>query len=489
MSESGALRPLVVGFGVTGRAVARLLSDQGDPAVVVDDRPGPDAAAVAADLDATLVMAPPPQLLASLVAAASVIMVSPGVPVSHPVFALADQAGVVIRSEIELGWAILAARPRPRPLLIAVTGTNGKTTVTTEVAGVLAASGRRVVTAGNIGTPLVDVAGADVDVIVAEVSSFQLSGTDRWRPDISCWLNFSPDHLDWHADLDDYAAAKARIWANQGTGDTVVINADDAVVMAQASSIDPAARVVTFSARPEPGPHPADYHLDGDALVEAPDVVVTRAASLVRRLPHDLANALAAVAVSRAAGASLAGCATGLASSAPLPHRVELVAESGGVGWYDDSKATTPASVLAAVAGFDSVVLIAGGRNKGLDLAVLAAGAPPVRAAVVIGEAAAEIEAAFAPAVPVTTATTMAEAVAQADAVARPGDVVVLSPGCASFDWYHSYAERGEDFAGEVRALVAAQTSNDPTPTDPPPTDPTTPLATAPSSPRRASPC
>ncbi|MDQ6839896.1 MAG: UDP-N-acetylmuramoyl-L-alanine--D-glutamate ligase, partial [Actinomycetota bacterium] len=383
------------------------------------------------------------------------VVVSPGVPIAHPVFAAAAAAGVAVRSEIEVGWRVLAGRVGPRPLLVAVTGTNGKTTVTTEVAAMLAATGLRVATAGNIGTPLVDVADADLDVIVAEVSSFQLSGTDGWHPDVSCWLNFSPDHLDWHRSLDDYASAKARIWANQGPGDTVVVNADDDAIVGMAGTVDAGARLVTFSTT-----GPADYHLDRDTLMES-DRILAHRADLVRALPHDVANALAALAVARAAGASPQGCVGALRGANPLPHRVELVAEADGVAWYDDSKATTPASVLAAVAGFDSVVLIAGGRNKGLDLGVLVAGAPPIRHAVAIGDATGEVESALGPVVPVTRAATMVDAVALAGAVAQRGDAIVLSPGCASFDWYRSYAQRGDDFARLVRARIAASTTFD----------------------------
>ncbi|MDQ6782454.1 MAG: UDP-N-acetylmuramoyl-L-alanine--D-glutamate ligase [Actinomycetota bacterium] len=451
---TAAGRPLIVGFGVTGRALARHLGRAAEPPVVIDDRPASDAGVVAADLGVTLVAAPGAAALEGLVGDASVVFVSPGVPITHPVFALAAAAGVSVRSEIELGWRILAERSAPRPLLVAVTGTNGKTTVTTEVAAMLAASGLAVATAGNIGTPLVDVADAELDVIVAEVSSFQLSCTDGWHPDVSCWLNLSPDHLDWHGHVEDYASAKARIWANQGPGDTVVINADDDTVVAAAAGANAGVRLVTFSAVA-----PADYCADGDALVEAPDQVLAQRADLVRGLPHDLANALAALAVARAAGATPAGCAAGLRSSNPLPHRVELVAEADGVAWFDDSKATTPASVLAAVAGFDSVVLIAGGRNKGLDLDALACGVPPVHHAVAIGDAADEVVAALREVVPVTKVATMAQAVAQAAAVAGRGDVVVLSPGCASFDWYRSYAERGDDFAHEVRARIATRSA------------------------------
>jgi UDP-N-acetylmuramoylalanine--D-glutamate ligase len=178
---------------------------------------------------------------------------------------------------------------------------------------------------------------------------------------------------------------------------------------------------------------------------------------LRRALPHDLANALAALACALAAGASVKGAVAALSRFETLPHRVELIGEADGVRWYDDSKATTPASVLAAVAGFDSVVLIAGGRNKGLRLDVLAGAVPPVRAVIAIGEAAPEVRKAFGDRVGVDVAGSMAEAVSAAGARSRPGDAVLLSPGCASFDWYHSYAERGDDFRAKVAARISGK--------------------------------
>jgi len=182
---------------------------------------------------------------------------------------------------------------------------------------------------------------------------------------------------------------------------------------------------------------------------------------LPRRLPLDIANGLAAAATALMAGATIEGCREGLRQFTGLPHRVELVTEADGVRWYDDSKATTPASVLAALAGFDSVVLIAGGRNKGLDLSVLGHAVPPVRAVVAIGEVAADIQAAFGARVPVVTASSMAGAVGAAEQLAQPGDAVLLSPGCASFDWYRSYAQRGEDFAALVTARVGNRVGNE----------------------------
>lgn len=293
--------------------------------------------------------------------------------------------------------------------------------------------------------PLVEALTSGLDVVVAEVSSFQLEYTTRFHPAVSCWLNLAPDHLDWHPTHEHYRAAKAKIWANQTAGDTAVINADDDAVVASAEAIAAGVRIVTFSTS-----GPADWWEDGEVL-RGPDGFVMAVADLPRALPHDRANALAAAATATAAGADEAAVKAALAEDRPLPHRVELVAEAGGVRWYDDSKATTPASVLAAVAGFGAVVLIAGGRNKGIDLSVLAATAPPVRAVIAIGESAGEVAAAFAGVVPVHEASSMAAAVAAAAEVSRPGDAVVLSPGCASFDWYSSYGARGDDFSRLAR--------------------------------------
>jgi UDP-N-acetylmuramoylalanine--D-glutamate ligase len=324
-------------------------------------------------------------------------------------------------------------------------------------AAILTASGRRAVAAGNIGVPLLEAVGQPADVLVAEVSSFQLQFTESFRPDVSCWLNLAEDHLDWHPSMDHYRSAKARIWSSQRDGDVAVINADDPAVIAAAGDPDTgvpqgvARRTFSIAGR-------ADFHVDrGRVLVGPGEVPLVEAGRMRRALPHDVANALAAAACALAVGATAEGCREALERFETLPHRVQLIGEAGQVRWYDDSKATTPASVLAAVAGFDSVVLIAGGRNKGLDLGALAGAVPPVRAVIAIGEASGDVEHAFLGLAPVTRAASMADAVAAAAAEARAGDAVLLSPGCASFDWYHSYAERGDDFARLVTAQLREQ--------------------------------
>lgn len=439
---------VVVGYGVTGRAVARWLQGRGEEIVVLDDRAD---AAMVADAAAVGVEVRAPagdEDWRTALAGARLVVPSPGVPVDHPVYRVAADLGRPVRSEIELASEVCEHSVNTR--LLAITGTNGKTTVTTLVTAILGASGFRAVAAGNIGLPLIEAVGGDHQFVVAEVSSFQLQYTDKFRPSVSCWLNLAPDHLDWHPDLDHYAAAKSRIWANQGAGDRAVFNADDPVVAARVQDAPAAVARISYSTQ-----GPALFSVVGSELTGPGGEPIMPVSELPRALPHDVSNSLAAAAVALSAGATPEACRAALAATHPLPHRVALVASAGGVDWYDDSKATTPASVLAAVAGFDSVVLVAGGRNKGLDLSVLASAVPPIRAVVGIGEAGPEVTAAFAGAVPTAVATSMEDAVARAADAARPGDAVLLSPGCASFDWYRSYAERGDDFARIVRELTS----------------------------------
>jgi UDP-N-acetylmuramoylalanine--D-glutamate ligase len=437
----------VIGFGVTGRAVASYLVSVDRQVVVLDDHV--DAELVSAGRALGLEIEPMPDgadAIASRLAAVEMMVPSPGVPVSHPVFTAAGRLDVPVRSEIEL--ASIAAAIAQRPRLIAITGTNGKTTVTTLVAAILREAGIRASAAGNIGIPLIEAVArqSDIDVVVAEVSSFQLQFTETFRPDVSCWLNLAADHLDWHGTVEHYAAAKARIWANQDPGDTAVVNADDSEVLRWADAIPGGVERRTWSIS-----HEADFTVRGGRLLGPEGKYIMDAAELPRMFPHDLSNSLAAAAVATASGAGLDACRAGLMAAPLLPHRVAFVGEAGGVSWYDDSKATTPASVLAALAGFESVVLIAGGRNKGLDLSALAGAVPPVRAVVGIGEAAPEVAAAFEGLVPVRTANSMEAAVDEAVRLSRPGDSVLLSPGCASFDWYRSYAARGDNFAAVVK--------------------------------------
>ena len=437
-------RVLVVGLAVTGLAVARQLLRRGADVVAVDDRPTDGMRIEASLLGIELIEAPSPEELAVIVNRVELVVPSPGVPAHHPVFAAARQRNRLVWSEFEL-----AARWSSTPL-VAITGTNGKTTVTTLVTRMLAESGYRTLAAGNTDVPLVNALDQDLDVIVVEASSFRLQFTETFKPTVAVWLNLAEDHLDWHPSMAEYAAAKARIWANQSPGDLAVVNADDPHVMA-AARLAPG-RVESFSV--VAGRH-ADWWWDRerDALIGPDDRVLVAVGDLPRTLPHDLANALAAWAAALAAGATDASCGGVLRAFTGLPHRMTLVRDAGGVRFYDDSKATTPASVLAAVRGFDSVVLIAGGRNKGLDLSALAAAAPPVHTVVAIGESADAVAAAFEGRARIRRAASMDDAVTIARSEARPGDAVLLSPGGASFDWYQSYRERGNDFARAVAEL------------------------------------
>lgn len=440
--------PLLVGFGITNQAVARALTRRGADVVVVDDHPSPALTEAARAVGATLLEAPSGGAWTALLTDRDALIPTPGLPEAHPVFAAAEALDVAVRSEFDLA---MAWDNRP---VVAITGTDGKTTVVTLVTAMFEASGRRAVAAGNTEVPLVAaIDDPTTEIFIVEASSFRLAHTARFRPLVATWLNWAPDHLDVHRSLESYQRAKARIWADLDEHHGVAVaNADDPVVSAHRN---PRVRTVTFGLD---GPGHADYTVTHTDLVLPDGTVVVPRSELSRDLPHDVANALAAAATALEGGATLDGVRSALRSFTGLPHRVQFVAEHDGVRWYDDSKATAPHATLAAIAGFDTVVLVAGGRNKGLDLGELAAGVPHLRAVVAIGEASDDLVAVFTGRVPVVRADSMDAAVAAAAAQARPGDAVVLSPGCASFDWYRSYAERGNDFVRAVHALLDTPT-------------------------------
>jgi UDP-N-acetylmuramoylalanine--D-glutamate ligase len=444
---------LVLGLAETGLAVARRLRSEGAAVTVIEDFPAATAkyrerVAALEPMGVTLVEAPDPDRVGELVRAAALVVPSPLVRPSHVAVVAARAAGIPIRSEIDL------AGERVRVPIVAVTGTNGKTTVTSMIDAMLAASGRRSLAAGNIGRPLLDVVDEDVDVIVAEVSSFQLAFSDTFRPRVAVMLAITPDHLDWHGTLDQYVAAKARLASNQRAGDLLVYDADDESAREIASSSR--ARIVGVSAHAD-----ADgcFRVGATELLFPDGRELAPIASMRRALLHDRTNALTAAAAALDVGANLDGVRDCLANYATMRHRVELVGEAMGVRWYDDSKATNPDATLRAVASFDSVVLLAGGRNKGLDLSPIGAAADHLRGVVAFGEAGAEIVDAIAGRTPVVRVAGMHDAVVAARELAEPGDVVLLSPACASFDAYDGYAARGDAFADEVRALLADEAS------------------------------
>jgi UDP-N-acetylmuramoylalanine--D-glutamate ligase len=442
---------LVYGLAVTGVATTRALLARGWRVIVADDRVTDATRTTAADLGVELVEAPTGASLAALVAGVELVTPSPGLPERHPLFAVAAGAGVAVRSELELAYGWERVRPGGARPMVAVTGTDGKTTTTLMATAMVEASGRRAAAAGNTELPLVEAIDRDVDAFVVECSSFRLAFTERFRAEAAVWLNLAPDHQDWHRSMAGYEEAKARLWDHQRPGDAAIGNADDPVVMAHLATAP--GRHVTFGTS-------GDYRVDG-AELRGPQGALANVADLRRALPHDLTDALAAAAgVLEADVATVAGIAAGLADFRAPRHRIELVATVGGIEWYDDSKATTPHAAATAIRGFHDVVLLAGGRNKGLDLGLLGEVATHVRAVVALGESADEVAKVFhaaAPELPVTEAGSMADAVEVARGLARPGDTVLLSPACASFDWYSSYGERGDDFARLVHELQGVE--------------------------------
>jgi len=432
---------LVLGYGLANRAVVDALRRHGADPVVVDDRPSDATRAAAAAAGVALVEAPTDDELAKLVAGADRLVPSPGVPDRHPVFSHAADHAVEIWSEFDL-----ASSWDDRPVL-AITGTDGKTTVTTMVEQMMTTSGIGTVAAGNTDIPLVAaIADDEHELFVVEASSFRLGHSHRFAPAVGTWLNFGPDHLDVHRSLDSYEASKASLWARANSQTVAIANVDDPVVMAH---LPATAEVQTFGR--DHGQHyvaNGTLVLDGQPLVDVAD--------MPRTLPHDLTNGLAAAATALAGGASIDGIATVLREFRGLPHRVEFITEHDGVRFFNDSKATTPNAVDAALQGFESVVLIAGGKNKGLDLAPLAAHRGRLRAVVAIGDAADHVVEVFGDVVPTERAGSMDSAVSLAASKAHHGDAVLLSPGCASFDWYDSYKARGVDFSDEVRRQTGA---------------------------------
>lgn len=454
----------MVGLRATGSSAVRFLRGRGDDVTVVEDEPGAsgytERRREAEARGALVVEAPPADAWGDLVADRDLVVPSPGVRPGHPVRRAALRAGVSVRGDVDL--AVEAARARGVPT-VAVTGTNGKTTITTLLRAMLVASGVTAVAAGNIGTPALDALeafepGGAGTVLVLEVSSFQLEDTSSsFRPAVAVLANVAPDHLDWHGTFSAYVAAKARVFLSQGPHDVLVYDRDDDGARALARFAPGRTAAVSLNVG-------RDEHADAvgnaaeavagldDALVVAGSRIDVASGPYA---PHERTDVLLAAHAASEVGATSRGIAAALAGGARLHHRVEPVGQAGGVQFYDDSKATNPHATLAALEGFDHVVLIAGGRNKGLDLGALVARRDRLRAVVTIGESAGELRAAFEGVVPVIDADRMDAAVRAAVAVARPGDAVLLSPACASFDQYPSYAARGDDFAAHVAAWCA----------------------------------
>ncbi|MEO7156347.1 MAG: UDP-N-acetylmuramoyl-L-alanine--D-glutamate ligase [Vicinamibacterales bacterium] len=438
-------RVLVVGAARSGVAAAHLLARRGARVTLTDRQPAvPEEAALRA---AGIALELGGHHAASF-DSASLIVMSPGVPLALPELARARAHGVPVIGELELASRWL------RGPIVAITGTKGKSTTTTLVGRMLEAAGRRVLVGGNIGYPVsaqVDESTADT-VHVIEASSFQLETTETFRPWISALLNFSPDHLDRHADEAAYAAAKQRIFANQGPDDWAVVNADSAEATAMTTTVR--AHVVTYSTD-SPA---ADVHVGRGFVWQRTsegDIPLLPLASVQLQGRHMLSNVVAATAISHLAGASGASLARALEGFHGLEHVMELVATRGGVRFINDSKATNVDAAAKSIASFEKVIAIIGGRFKGGSFADLA---EPLRrhgrAVVAIGEARPLISAALQDVVPVVEADSLAEAVHKAWDLAVPDGVVLLAPACSSFDMFTDYADRGRQFKEEVKKLI-----------------------------------
>ena len=440
---------VVVGLGKTGASCARYLARRGLTVSVTDSRRAPPGLALLGGLAASLDLRLGGFDL-SLLEGASQVLMSPGVSLQEPIAVQARARGIDVLGDVEL-----FARAVRTPV-IGITGTNGKSTVTTLMARMAEAAGRRVLAGGNLGEPALDLLSHPVpDLYVLELSSFQLETTSTLKLTAAVVLNVSPDHLDRYATVLAYASAKARIFANAATA---VLNADDPRVTAMRGAVRGGARIVTYST----------VHADADfSLVSSTTqtLLARRGQALldVKRMKisglHNAANALAALALGEAADLPMPKMLEVLQSFSGLPHRCEWVADIDGVRFIDDSKGTNVGATLAAVEAMPGpLVLILGGEGKGQDFTPLvAAFLPKVRHVVLIGKDAPAIAVALAGICRTETAAGMQEAVDAAQRAARPGDTVLLSPACASLDMFRDYAQRGEVFAAAVRRIAAGK--------------------------------
>ena len=440
---------LVFGLAIAGQAVARELVRRGESVVLADDAVSDLHQAFSKQIGMPLVALTSSSEIQQVLNSVARVAPAPGIPEGHPVIVAARELGVEICSELEIAYRYERDSPSgPRPM-VGITGTDGKTTTTMMTAAILESAGLRTMAVGNTDVPLISALNTDARAFAVECSSFRLAHTQQFRMCASAWLNFAPDHLDWHPNLSDYFEAKAKMWAHCVEGDVAVAPVDDLRIIeaAQASN----ARVVTF------GIAGGDYH-SFDGWLCGPMGRIMPISEMGRSLPHDVSNALAAIAVCLEAGlANVADVASALQSFENAPHRIQFVGEKGGVRWFNDSKATSPHAVSVALNSFENIVLIAGGKNKGLDLSALAEQPSRMRAVVAIGDASDEVAHAFTGVCEIKRATSMQEAVNMADSFAQDGDVVLLSPGCTSYDWYANYGQRGEDFMKCVGKLLTGK--------------------------------
>jgi UDP-N-acetylmuramoylalanine--D-glutamate ligase len=447
---------LVIGLGRSGRASVEVLRSRLGSVIATDEAPPEKIAEALDELRAANVAFVPPEALDAALEQVTVAVLSPGIALNNALVRRVQAKGIPVFSEVEVAYRLCRAP------IVAVTGTKGKTTTTALVGALFEAAGRKVRVGGNIGNALIrETAQAEADEwVVAEVSSFQLESIRSFKPRISLLLNVTPDHLDRYHSMEEYAEAKFRIFANQGPGDAFVGNLDDPIVAAAAGEDGNRIKTRAYWFAGEPHRNTTLYLRNGSTIVYAPPTGDPRPVDIlgVDEVPllgrHNVENVMGAVLVALVAGLPIDAIRDGVRRFRPLGHRLEPIGELEGARYVDDSKATNPGSVIAAMRAFDRpIVLIAGGKAKGTDFAEMGkVVSSRAKAVVLIGEAADEI-AAVVKRAKVEHASSMEDAVMRARDLAQPGDVVLLSPGCASFDMFRSAEHRGEVFAQTVRAL------------------------------------
>lgn len=441
-------RVLVVGLARTGVATAMFCAERGARVTVTEGRAEKDVAEAAAKLRAAGCALEFESHRDETFLAQDLIIPSPGVPADAPQLQAARAAGIPVWSEIELASRFLKGK------LIAVTGSNGKTTTTSLIGHILQSAGLHTIIAGNIGTPFIShVTEATAESFtVLEVSSFQLELIDKFRPDISLFLNLTPDHLDRHASFEIYAQAKARIFENQTAVDAAILNADDAPAAQYAPSTP---QVFWFSRARRVA---NGIFLRDDQLVfrrDGEETPLLRRGDIGLRGEHNVENVMAAACAAFLAGVASQKIAAGVRSFAGVEHRIEFVAEIAGVSFYNDSKATNVDATLKALDAFPGGLhVILGGKDKGSDYTPLR---DPLKArareALLIGAAAEKIASQIEGAVPLVQSGTLADATVQAFRNAKPGEIVLLAPACASFDQFQNYEHRGRSFKQRVHQL------------------------------------
>lgn len=438
---------LVVGLGQTGLSCLRYLSAQGCRVAATDSRSEPPAlATIAAELpEVTLFLG---GFDAVCLDEVERVIVSPGVSLNEPLLQAAQARGLPIVGDVEL-----FAQANQKPVL-AVTGSNGKSTVVSLLGQMAAAAGVSAVVAGNIGLPVLDALQQSIqpDLYILELSSFQLETLHSLKPLGSCVLNVSADHMDRYADLTAYAAAKANVHQNSRC---VVVNKDDALAASLTQMMPANTRQLAFSLSALAEGYSV-IHEAGEAWLAKDAEGLMPVAELMLPGLHNQANALSALALGEAAGLAMPAMLKALREFPGLPHRTEFVAEADQVRWYNDSKGTNVGATVAALSGMPAaVVLIAGGQGKGADFTALADASSRVRKAILFGEDAAQIAQAFSGKVPMAQVTGLNEAVQLAKQTAQTGDSVLFSPACASFDMFSGYVARGEAFVAAVREVLA----------------------------------